>query len=94
MEDSIKKEQQPPKLSYKESGVDIQIGNTLVELIKPLTRSTSRAGADGKIGGFGGIFDLRATQYRDPILVAATDGVGTKLKLAIQTTNHNQVGID
>ncbi|MEC7806098.1 MAG: phosphoribosylformylglycinamidine cyclo-ligase, partial [Pseudomonadota bacterium] len=94
MEDIIKKEQQSPTLSYKESGVDIQIGNTLVELIKPLTRSTSRAGADGKIGGFGGIFDLRATQYRDPILVAATDGVGTKLKLAIETNNHKQVGID
>ena len=94
MEDIIKKEQQPPKLSYKESGVDIEIGNTLVELIKPLTRATSRAGADGKIGGFGGIFDLKATQYRDPILVAATDGVGTKLKLAIETNNHKQVGID
>ena len=63
-------------------------------MIKPITRSTARPGADGKIGGFGGIFDLKAAHYRDPILVAANDGVGTKLKLAIETNNHKQVGID
>ena len=63
-------------------------------MIKPITRSTARPGADGNIGGFGGIFDLKAAHFRDPILVAANDGVGTKLKLAIDTNNHNQVGID
>ena len=93
-EDTIKEEQPSPKLSYKGSGVDIETGNQLIELIKPITRSTARPGADGKIGGFGGIFDLKAAHYRDPILVAANDGVGTKLKLAIETNNHNQVGID
>ena len=93
-EDTIKEEKPSPKLSYKGSGVDIETGNQLIELIKPITRSTARPGADGKIGGFGGIFDLKAAHYRDPILVAANDGVGTKLKLAIETNNHNQVGID
>ena len=93
-EDTIKERQPSPKLSYKGSGVDIETGNQLIELIKPITRSTARPGADGKIGGFGGIFDLKAAHYRDPILVAANDGVGTKLKLAIETNNHKQVGID
>ena len=93
-EDTIKEEQPSPKLSYKGSGVDIETGNQLIELIKPITSSTARPGADGKIGGFGGIFDLKAAHYQDPILVAANDGVGTKLKLAIETNNHNQVGVD
>jgi phosphoribosylformylglycinamidine cyclo-ligase len=81
-------------LSYRDAGVDIDAGNRLIELIKPLTRATARPGADGSIGGFGGVFDLKATGYRDPLLVAATDGVGTKLKLAIDTGKHDTIGID
>jgi phosphoribosylformylglycinamidine cyclo-ligase len=81
-------------LSYREAGVDIDAGNRLIDLIKPLTRMTARPGADGTIGGFGGVFDLKATGYRDPLLVAATDGVGTKLKLAIDGGKHDTIGID
>jgi phosphoribosylformylglycinamidine cyclo-ligase len=81
-------------LSYGDAGVDIDAGNRLVELIKPLTRATARPGADGEIGGFGGLFDLKRTGFRDPVLVAATDGVGTKLKLAIETDRHETIGID
>jgi phosphoribosylformylglycinamidine cyclo-ligase len=81
-------------LSYRDAGVDIDAGNRLVDLIKPLTRATARPGADGTIGGFGGVFDLKATGYRDPLLVAATDGVGTKLKLAIDAGKHDTIGID
>ena len=80
--------------TYKDAGVDITAGNALVEAIKPLARSTSRSGADAKLGGFGGIFDLAATGYDDPILVASTDGVGTKLQVAIATGRHRGVGID
>jgi phosphoribosylformylglycinamidine cyclo-ligase len=81
-------------LSYRDAGVDIDAGNRLVELIKPLTRATARLGADGEIGGFGGLFDLKRAGFRDPILVAATDGVGTKLKLAIEADRHDTIGID
>jgi phosphoribosylformylglycinamidine cyclo-ligase len=81
-------------LSYREAGVDIDAGNRLVDLIKPLTRATARPGADAAIGGFGGVFDLKRAGYRDPLLVAATDGVGTKLKLAIETGKHDTIGID
>jgi phosphoribosylformylglycinamidine cyclo-ligase len=81
-------------LSYREAGVDIDAGNRLVELIKPLTRATARPGALAEIGGFGGVFDLAKAGYRDPLLVAATDGVGTKLKLAIETGTHDTIGID
>jgi len=81
-------------LSYRDAGVDIDAGNRLVDLIKPLTRATARAGADGTIGGFGGVFDLKAAGYQDPLLVAATDGVGTKLKLAIDAGKHDTIGID
>ena len=80
--------------SYKLAGVDIDAGNALVRAIKPLIASTLRPGADGNIGGFGGIFDLKATGYRDPLLVAANDGVGTKLKIAIETGKHDTIGID
>ena len=66
-------------------GVDIDAGNRMVELIKPLVRATARAGADAEIGGFGGLFDLKRAGFRDPVLVAGTDGVGTKLKIAIET---------
>jgi phosphoribosylformylglycinamidine cyclo-ligase len=74
--------------------VDIDAGDALVEAIKPLTRSTARPGADGEIGGFGGLFDLRAAGFRDPVLVASTDGVGTKLKVALAAGIHDTVGID
>ena len=81
-------------LTYADAGVDIDAGNALVEAIKPLTRSTARPGAQGELGGFGGLFDLKAAGFRDPVLVAANDGVGTKLKLAIDTGIHHTVGID
>jgi len=81
-------------LSYKQAGVDIDAGNALVEAIKPAVRSTRRPGADAEIGGFGGLFDLKAAGFVDPILVAANDGVGTKLKIAIDTGNHATIGQD
>jgi phosphoribosylformylglycinamidine cyclo-ligase len=84
----------PNGLSYKQAGVDIDAGNALVEAIKPAVRSTRRRGADGEIGGFGGLFDLKAAGFTDPVLVAANDGVGTKLKIAIDTGNHSTIGQD
>ena len=80
--------------SYKDAGVDIDAGNTLVERIKPLAKATGRSGAAGGLGGFGALFDLKQAGFTDPILVAATDGVGTKLKLAIDSGRHDTVGID
>jgi len=74
--------------------VDIDAGNALVEAIKPLARSTARAGSDAGLGGFGAFFDLKAAGYKDPILVATTDGVGTKLKIAIEAGVHGSIGID
>ncbi len=84
----------PNGLSYKQAGVDIDAGNALVEAIKPAVRSTRRPGADGEIGGFGGLFDLKAAGFKDPVLVAANDGVGTKLKIAIDTGKHDTIGQD
>lgn len=81
-------------LTYAEAGVDIDAGNAMVEAIKPLVRATRRPGADAEIGGFGGLFDLKAAGFRDPILVAANDGVGTKVKIAIETGRHETIGID
>jgi phosphoribosylformylglycinamidine cyclo-ligase len=81
-------------LTYADSGVDIDAGNRLVDLIKPMVRATARAGADAEIGGFGGLFDLKAAGFKDPVLVAATDGVGTKVKIAIETGIHDTIGID
>ena len=81
-------------LTYADAGVSIDAGNALVKAIGPLARSTARPGADAELGGFGGFFDLKAAGYRDPLLVAANDGVGTKLKLAIDTGQHDGVGID
>ena len=81
-------------LTYADSGVDIDAGNRLVDLIKPMVRATARPGADAEIGGFGGLFDLKAAGFKDPILVAATDGVGTKVKIAIETGLHGGIGID
>ena len=86
----------PPQtpLTYAKAGVDIDAGNALVRAIKPLAKATSRPGADVDLGGFGGLFDLKRVGYSDPILVAANDGVGTKLKIAIDTKQHSTIGID
>ena len=81
-------------LSYKQSGVDVDAGNALVDAIKPIVRATRRSGADAEIGGFGGLFDLKAAGFTDPILVAANDGVGTKLRIAIEAESHGSIGID
>src|ERR1700761_2325890 len=84
----------PNGLTYAQAGVDIDAGNALVERIKPLAKSTRRAGAEASLGGFGALFDLKAAGYDDPLLVTTTDGVGTKLKVAIETGIHDTVGID
>jgi phosphoribosylformylglycinamidine cyclo-ligase len=81
-------------LTYAKAGVDIDAGNRMVDMIKPLVRATARRGADAEIGGFGGLFDLKSAGFKDPILVAATDGVGTKVKFAIETGRHDTIGID
>ena len=81
-------------LTYRDAGVDIDAGNALVGAIKPLAKSTSRKGAEVDLGGFGGLFDLKRAGFRDPILVAANDGVGTKLKIAIDTGKHDTIGVD
>lgn len=79
---------------YREAGVDIDAGNALVDRIKPLAASTRRAGSDAGLGGFGALFDLKAAGFHDPLLVATTDGVGTKLLLAEQAGLHRGIGID
>lgn len=81
-------------LTYADAGVDIDAGNAVVDSIKPLVKSTARPGSNPDLGGFGGLFDLKAAGFDDPILVAANDGVGTKLKIAIETGIHSTVGID
>ncbi|QTL01967.1 phosphoribosylformylglycinamidine cyclo-ligase [Aquabacter sp. L1I39] len=81
-------------LNYRDAGVDIDAGNRLVDLIKPLVKATARPGADADIGGFGGVFDLRRAGFTDPLLIATTDGVGTKLKIAIETGCHDTIGVD
>jgi len=81
-------------LTYADAGVSIDAGNALVKAIGPLARSTARPGANAELGGFGGFFDLKAAGYSDPLLVAANDGVGTKLKLAIEAGRHEGIGID
>src|SRR5918999_2355364 len=87
-------EKQTNGLTYAQAGVDIDAGNAMVDQIKPLVRATRRPGADAEIGGFGGLFDLKAAGFKDPILVAANDGVGTKVKIAIDTGLHDTIGID
>ena len=84
----------PNGLTYAQAGVDIDAGNALIEKIKPLAKATRRPGADAALGGFGALFDLKAAGYADPLLVSTTDGVGTKLKVAIETGMHDTVGID
>lgn len=86
--------ERPNGLTYAQAGVDIDAGNALVEAIKPLAKATRRAGAEASLGGFGALFDLKAAGYDDPLLVTTTDGVGTKLKIAIETGLHDTVGID
>jgi len=81
-------------ITYRDSGVDIDAGNALVEAIKGIAGATRRPGADADLGGFGGLFDLKRAGFRDPILVAANDGVGTKLRIAIDTGRHDSIGID
>jgi phosphoribosylformylglycinamidine cyclo-ligase len=81
-------------IDYKKSGVDIDAGNRLVNLIKPLAKSTQRLGSNTDLGGFGALFDLKKCNYQDPVLVSSTDGVGTKLKIAIETNRHETIGID
>ena len=88
------KHNQPESYTYAKAGVSIAAGNALVKAIAPLARATRRAGADAELGGFGAFFDPRAAGYQDPLLVAATDGVGTKLRLAIDANRHEGVGID
>ena len=82
------------RLTYKQSGVDIDAGNEFVRLIKPLTEATKREGVLGGIGGFGGLFQLDTKKYKEPVLVSGTDGVGTKLKLAFMMNKHDTIGID
>jgi len=89
-----RQQQDHNSLSYKDAGVDIDAGNALVDAIKPLAAMTKRLGADSDLGGFGGLFDLKACGFKDPLLVAANDGVGTKLKVAIESGQHATVGID
>jgi phosphoribosylformylglycinamidine cyclo-ligase len=81
-------------VTYRQAGVDIDAGNALVQAIAPLARATSRPGADAALGGFGGLFDLKQVGFRDPLLVAATDGVGTKLRVAIESGQHETIGTD
>ena len=80
--------------TYKKAGVDIDAGNQLVNLIKPMAKATQRPGSFCDLGGFGALFDLKKCGYSDPILVSSTDGVGTKLKIAIETNQHQTIGID
>jgi phosphoribosylformylglycinamidine cyclo-ligase len=84
----------PKPLTYAESGVDIDVGNRIVDRIRPLARATRRAGSGAELGGFGGLFDLKAAGFVDPILVAANDGVGTKVKIAIESRLYDTIGID
>ena len=79
-------------MTYADAGVDIDAGNALVERIKPAAKRTARPGVMSGLGGFGALFDLKGAGYVDPVLVAATDGVGTKLKLAFMTGKHDSVG--
>jgi len=88
------RDDRPNGLTYADAGVDIDAGEALVEAIKPLAKSTRRPGAEPSLGGFGALFDLKAAGYDDPLLVTTTDGVGTKLKIAIETGRHDGVGVD
>lgn len=84
----------PDTLTYRDSGVNIDTGNELIERIKPAVKRTNRPGVVSGLGGFGGLFELPWSDYKQPVLVSGTDGVGTKLKLAIETGKHDTIGID
>ncbi|MFN7237623.1 MAG: phosphoribosylformylglycinamidine cyclo-ligase, partial [Brevundimonas sp.] len=84
----------PGGLTYADAGVDIDAGEMLVDAIKPLAKSTARPGSEPSLGGFGALFDLKAAGFVDPLVVTTTDGVGTKLKIAIETGRHDGVGVD
>jgi len=84
--------QKPEAMTYASAGVSIDAGNALVEKIKPFVKATKRVGTDSVIGGFGGLFDLKAAGFKDPILVSGTDGVGTKLKIAQNYGKHDTIG--
>ena len=86
--------QQQDRLNYKSAGVDIEAGNALVDRIKPIATKTRNAGVMAGLGGFGSLFELPLDRYKNPVLVSGTDGVGTKLKLALDLNLHNTVGID
>jgi phosphoribosylaminoimidazole synthetase len=88
------KQEKAEGLSYKDAGVDVAAGNALVKAIQPIARGTARRGSDSELGGFGALFDLAACGYHNPILVAANDGAGTKVKIAIETGIHTTIGID
>lgn len=92
--DNQNKQEGSSGVTYADAGVDIDAGNEVVDRIKPLVKATARAGSNPDLGGFGGLFDLKAAGFKDPILVAANDGVGTKLKIAIEIGIHSTVGID
>lgn len=85
---------QAPALSYRDAGVDIDAGNRLVDRIKPHAKRTLRPGVLGGLGGFGALFELPLDRYRQPVLVSGTDGVGTKLKLALELNQHDTIGVD
>ena len=85
---------QPKSVRYQDAGVDIDAGEALVDAIKPLAAATRRPGSDAELGGFGGLFDLKAAGFKDPVLVAATDGVGTKVKIAVEMDKLDSIGID
>ena len=91
---SASNDTRPNGLTYAQAGVDIDAGERLVQAIKPLARSTARPGAEPSLGGFGALFDLKAAGFVDPLIVSTTDGVGTKLKIAIETGLHGGVGVD
>ena len=92
--DQDKRSNTTASLSYRDAGVDIDAGNSLVERIKPIVKNTFRPGVLGGIGGFGALFELPLDRYREPVLVSGTDGVGTKLKLALELNTHDTIGID
>ena len=91
---SASNDTRPNGLTYAQAGVDIDAGERLVQAIKPLAKSTARPGAEPSLGGFGALFDLKAAGFVDPLIVSTTDGVGTKLKIAIETGLHGGVGVD
>ncbi|MFN3536366.1 MAG: phosphoribosylformylglycinamidine cyclo-ligase, partial [Brevundimonas sp.] len=91
---SASNDTRPNGLTYAQAGVDIDAGERLVQAIKPLAKSTARPGAEPSLGGFGALFDLKAAGFVDPLIVSTTDGVGTKLKIAIETGLHSGVGVD